>query len=96
MIKSKNNKRLRSLPVQNETCFSVYERLNVKCENQKCRYWFQHSDFQNCVINAANKRTFKQEELGNLYGLTRMRVCQLEKLIINQLRDIKDLLNLNE
>jgi DNA-directed RNA polymerase sigma subunit (sigma70/sigma32) len=42
---------------------------------------------------AAKKGPEKQEKIGNYFDLTRMRVCQIEKTILNSIKKDNDLNN---
>ena len=46
----------------------------------ECRYWQDMGGAdQNCVINAANSGPLTLQEVGNIFSVTRMRICQIEK-----------------
>lgn len=77
--------------IKNETCFSAHERLNLPCRKQSCRAWFDNQKNLNCVNIAAKKGPKKQEQIGEYFGLTRMRVCQIEKSILYKIRKHKEL-----
>lgn len=77
--------------IENETCFSMHEQMNLECKKQSCRCWFDNPDFNNCVNLAAKKGPEKQEKIGDYFGLTRMRVCQIEKNILHRIRKNKNL-----
>tara|TARA_B100001094_G_C18137979_1_gene776229 strand:+ start:540 stop:848 length:309 start_codon:yes stop_codon:yes gene_type:complete len=67
-------------PIKNETCFSMYKGLNTTCNTTKCRYWQDMGgSHQNCVINAAEEGPFTLQEVGDIFDVTRMRICQIEK-----------------
>jgi len=67
-------------PIKDETCFEVHKSCKVNCEMQECRYWQDMLDqSQNCVINAANSGPLTLQEVGNIFSVTRMRICQIEK-----------------
>lgn len=72
--------------IEKDTCFMAHERLNLPCKKQTCRCWFDNSDNLNCVNLAARKGPEKQEQIGQYFGLTRMRVCQIEKSILYKIR----------
>ena len=68
------------LPVLNETCFGVHKDFNVSCEMNEGRYWQNMNDeHQNCVINAANSGPLTLQQVGDIFSVTRMRICQIEK-----------------
>tara|TARA_B100000085_G_C18359597_1_gene437752 strand:+ start:230 stop:544 length:315 start_codon:yes stop_codon:yes gene_type:complete len=78
-------------PIKNETCFETYKSCNVSCDMTDCRYW-QNMDGsnQNCVINAANSGPLTLQEVGNIFSVTRMRICQIEKSAKEILKSIFD------
>ncbi len=71
---------------KNDTCFSAHERYNLPCLKQTCRCWFDSSENLNCINLAARKGPEKQEQIGQHFGLTRMRVCQIEKSVLYKIR----------
>ena len=61
----------------------------VSCQNNSCRFWHDlNSENNNCIINKVNdaKTDFTLEEVGKLFNITRMRVCQIEKSILSKLK----------
>jgi len=78
--------------VENDTCFAAHERYKVVCEKgEYCskRYWFDNPESLNCIILAAKQGPHKQEQIGKHFGLTRMRVCQIEKGIVQKLKRLR-------
>ena len=67
-------------------CFKFYARENKKCNKKNCRYWINASKDKNCTIISASKGTKTLHEIGEIYGITRMRVCQIEKKIIEKIK----------
>jgi hypothetical protein len=68
--------------IQNDTCFAAHKRHQVNCQRTNCKFWIEHEKFQNCSLiasEASNRMTL--EQIGKIFGLTRMRVCQIEKSI---------------
>ena len=63
------------------TCFKAHKETGVSCEKTSCRYWQEMKDSTNCncVIIAAAKGPMTLQEVGNIFGVTRMRICQIEK-----------------
>ena len=66
--------------LRGETCFSAHKELGISCTVEKCRYWQNMGDsYQNCVINASARGSFTLQEVGDIFSVTRMRICQIEK-----------------
>lgn len=65
-------------------CYKIYEKSKESCKNSACRYNIELPACQNCVLIAANKKHTLQD-IGNIYGVTRMRICQIEKRAIEKL-----------
>ena len=66
--------------VKNYTCFSIYEHYNVPCDKVDCKNWIAHQKELNCIL-IASKKPNTLNDIGNIFGLTRMRICQIEKNI---------------
>lgn len=77
-----------SSPVEGVTCFSVHAKANVDCQRKKCQHWIAHEEGHNCVMIAAQNGPHTLQEIGKIYGLTRMRICQIEKSIYEKIRAI--------
>lgn len=68
-------------------CYNYYQKINQKCGKKSCRYWINCSLENNCCIVASGKKETKTlQEIGDIYGITRMRVCQIEKSIIKKIK----------
>lgn len=63
------------------TCFAEHEKRNVSCEKKICRQWMQSSCNMNCALIAAkqNEEGLTLQQIGDIFEVTRMRICQLEK-----------------
>lgn len=70
-----------------KTCFSNCEKNNKNCANKKCRMWFDSKKYNNCTILASEEGSRTLQEIGDLFGLTRMRICQIEKSAIRKLKN---------
>lgn len=71
------------------TCFNAHKEKSISCKNSSCRFWHDlNDDNNNCIINKVNdsKIDFTLEEVGKLFNITRMRVCQIEKSILKKLK----------
>ena len=82
-------KNYRSLPVINESkkCFDIHSKHKVSCHRTSCKHYIKENAVQNCVIIAAQNGPYTLQNIGKIYGLTRMRICQIEKSIIQKLRN---------
>lgn len=68
-----------NLIVEGVTCFSEHRRRNLTCEKCACRLWFDNSENLNCAIIASEDGPRTLHDVGTMFGITRMRVCQIEK-----------------
>ena len=68
-------------------CFNYHKKNKKKCNKKSCRYWVHYNDCQNCSIICSSKRKFTLEEIGNMFNVTRMRICQIEKNAIKKIKD---------
>jgi hypothetical protein len=73
------------VPVPGDTCFSAHARFRVECPRATCNYWIENPETQNCSLLAAQHGGMTLEAIGSFFGLTRMRVCQIEKNIYQKI-----------
>tara|TARA_B100000700_G_scaffold331774_1_gene468393 strand:- start:15456 stop:15695 length:240 start_codon:yes stop_codon:yes gene_type:complete len=71
---------------KNETCFSKHKNLNKSCQDKSCRQWMNCENKLNCAIIAAKDGPRTLQEIGDLHGLTRMRICQIEKIALKKIK----------
>ena len=72
-----------------DTKLECYQKiLNKKspCPETNCRHFLKSDKDLNCSIIAANSGPKTLQEIGDYYGISRMRVCQIEKAILKKLR----------
>jgi DNA-directed RNA polymerase sigma subunit (sigma70/sigma32) len=69
-------------------CFEVHEQSKESCINKKCRYWIDCKNNNNCTLIAAKAGPMTLQDIGEIFGVTRMRICQLEKKIVTKLNQI--------
>ena len=68
--------------IEGLTCFKAHADLGVDCQKKSCRYWqeMESKKHHNCVILAAEDGPMTLQEVGDIFKVTRMRICQIEKL----------------
>ena len=82
--------------VKDTTCFSEHKKLAVSCSKESCKYWIDHNRSQNCTLILADEGPQTLQEIGEIFGITRMRICQIEKTILQKLRKKRKFLKLSE
>ena len=70
------------------TCWETNEANSTPCRNKNCRLWLECEAKQNCTIIVAQDGPKTLQEIGNLHGLTRMRICQVEKEALRNIREL--------
>ncbi len=70
--------------IKNTTCFSEHEKRNLTCAKSECRYWIKCKNHNNCALLGAKKGPLTLQEIGDIFSVTRMRICQIEKTILNK------------
>lgn len=77
--------------VKGDTCFAARSRYRSECPKDGCRYWIKSPGVQNCsLIAAETNRGMTLEQIGQVFNLTRMRVCQIEKSIYRKISHLLD------
>ncbi len=71
---------------ENYSCVDKVKKCNLPCEESVCRHSLKSSKNLNCSLIAAEKGTMTLQEIGDFYGISRMRVCQIEKAILKKLK----------
>lgn len=66
-------------------CFRAHKICKRKCDKTDCRYWIEHNSSQNCTLIAAEDGPMTLQQIGEIFGVTRMRICQIEKTILKKL-----------
>ncbi len=77
-----------NIDLKNITCFAAHDKCNMSCKQKKCRYWHDmNNSNSNCIINKVNNTTsdLTLQDIGDIFGITRMRICQIEKQTLKKL-----------
>lgn len=69
----------------NLTCFEAHQELQKSCKNNKCRMWMKMESSNNCAVISAKSGPKTLQEIGDIFGVTRMRICQIEKTVLDKL-----------
>ncbi len=75
-------------------CAIKVKNNQTSCKQKECRHFLQSSKNLNCSIIAAENGPMTLQEIGDFYGISRMRVCQIEKSILKKLKSASN--NLHE
>ena len=88
--KNKRSKSSKDLPIENLTCFKACKQLKTDCKNDECRYWkeMDNTSHHNCVILAAKDGPMTLQQVGDIFSVTRMRICQIEKIAKQYLKTL--------
>ena len=73
-------------------CFEYNNNNKNNCQRENCRYWIRSKKYQNCCLIAAdetglNKEKFTLQDIGDIFKVTRMKICQIEKIAVKKLKD---------
>ena len=68
-----------------KTCYELHDMHNTPCKKSDCRHWIDLKSCNNCVLISAKNGPKTLQEIGDMYGITRMRICQIEKNAIGKL-----------
>lgn len=75
----------------NYKCVLKVKSDNQPCKNTTCRHFLNCKDELNCSIVASEKGPMTLQEIGDYYGISRMRICQIEKALLKKLKGVKNL-----
>jgi len=50
--------------------------------------WINADAHQNCTLIATKKGPMSLQQIGDILGVTRMRICQIEKKVVEKLSSI--------
>ncbi len=70
-------------------CYEYCKIKNKNCKSKNCRYWITSDVSNNCTLIAAGKKeNVTLEDIGKIFKVTRMRICQIEKRAIEKLKEV--------
>lgn len=69
------------------TCFKAHETFGISCKKTSCDHWISSEKFNNCTILAAKQGPMTLQEIGEIFDVTRMRICQIEKSVMKKMSD---------
>ena len=69
-------------------CYQMHDQGQLCCNNKQCRMWINSSTHQNCTLIASKKGPMSLQQIGDILGVTRMRICQIEKKVVEKLSSI--------
>jgi hypothetical protein len=69
-----------------DKCYVIMSDAGVCCPDRSCRYFLHSTEDLNCAIVAAQSGPKTLQEIGDYYGISRMRICQIEKSILGKLK----------
>ena len=70
-------------------CFEFCSKNSVRCNRKKCRYWINDpNNHMCCIISAKKDKHMTLEDIGKIFNVTRMRICQIEKRALNKIKNL--------
>lgn len=73
--------------IQEVTCYEAVDNSDTCCQRKNCHQWINHPDGKNCIHVTTQQGALTLREIGKIYGLTRMRICQIEKNIYQKIKN---------
>jgi hypothetical protein len=70
----------------NYSCINNNRRCGRVCKESQCRYNMSNEKYLNCSLIASEDGPLTLQEIGDCFGLSRMRICQIEKGIFKKIR----------
>ncbi len=67
-------------------CFEYNKRENNNCKKKSCKHFINCKKNNNCTILAAQEGPKTLQEIGEIFNVTRMRICQIEKDIMKKIK----------
>jgi len=76
--------------VERTSCFNEHVKRDLPCQKKDCRRWMPCSENLNCAVVGAAQGGHTLQEIGDIFDVTRMRICQIEKSILTELSILSD------
>tara|TARA_R110001583_G_scaffold101454_3_gene247873 strand:- start:786 stop:1025 length:240 start_codon:yes stop_codon:yes gene_type:complete len=71
-----------------QKCFEFCKDTKKNCSKKTCRYWIESNEYNNCcIIGADVSGKITLQNIGEIFKVTRMRICQIEKIAISKLKE---------
>lgn len=67
-------------------CYELHGSKKTQCKKEECRFWLDLEKCSNCVIVGSKEGPMTLQSIGDIFGITRMRVCQIEKKILAKIK----------
>ena len=74
---------------KNYKCIKKIKNKDLQCTEKDCRHWISSRENLNCSIVAAEEGPQTLQKIGDHFGISRMRVCQIEKALLEKLKNSK-------
>ena len=78
----------RQLPVvDNRSCFTIMHETSTECDRASCQNWVSMPEALNCSIIGARSDKMTLHAIGRIYGVSRMKICQIEKEALAKVKE---------
>jgi len=71
---------------KDQYCYDAVRQKKEPCKNNGCRHFLNSEKNYNCALLAAEQGPLTLQEIGDIFGVSRMRICQIEKAILKKLK----------
>ena len=78
------------------TCYEIHSKHGVNCNRKSCEHWINSSSSNNCVVIGASSGPQTLQDVGNIFGLTRMRMCQIEHSLIARIKSEQNIVDADQ
>ena len=83
---SNSQQKIKLNVLQDSKCYEAVDKSSCACERKSCKQWIDFPQGKNCSLITTQAGPLTLSEIGKIYGLTRMRICQIEKNIYQKIR----------